>query len=875
MYFGSPRPRLYARPGDIHCVAPAASAGPGTSRPTRHATGHSTRAIPGEPAYRRGMSQAAAQAALLQGLTTAEVDERIDRGEVNVVERHTSRTFGGIVRANVLTRFNAILGALLVVILIVGPLQDAVFGFILIANTLIGIVQEVRAKRTLDRLSLVTAPRVRIVRDGRLEKHRPDDVVIDDLVEVSAGDQIVVDGRVCAADSLEVDESLVTGESEPVDKHVGDTVLSGSFVVAGSGRFVATAVGETAYAARLATEARKFTLVRSELRDGINRLLRFITWVMAPTAVLLVWSQLANRENLGDALRGSVAGVVTMVPEGLVLLTSIAFAVGVIRLAKRRVVVQELPAIEGLARVDVLCLDKTGTLTDGSFEVVDLVPLDPADEAGARATAALSALAAADPHPNASLRALATAYPSLDGGRVRQAYPFSSARKWSGADLGQAGVWLLGAPEILLDAAAGDTAALRRDVDERAAAGRRVLLLARAPGPPAGDTLPSGLVPAALAVLAERTRPQAAQTLRYFAEEGVRVMVISGDHPRTVGAVAAQLGLAGADEPVDARTLPEGGAELADVVESATVLGRVLPHQKRAIVGALQSRGHVVAMTGDGVNDVLALKDSDIGIAIGSGAEASRAVAQLVMIDGDFDVLPGVLAEGRRVIGNIERVANLFLTKTVYATLLALTIGVGGLPFPFLPRHLTLVSTFTIGVPAFFLALGPNAARARAGFLGRVLRFAVPSGVVAAAATFVSYAEARELPQVSLGEARTTATLTLFAVALWVLAILARPLTPARRLLVGAMVAGFVSALAIPPVRDFFALPFPPLIVVLAAIGTVALADIGLEFGWRLAQEIGYRWGGGPNPDDPATSRGPGLSGVPRPRTPRPPRQRR
>ncbi|HEX6919287.1 MAG TPA: HAD-IC family P-type ATPase [Actinomycetes bacterium] len=780
------------------------------------------------------------------GLTAAEVQVRRDRGEVNDVPARASRSVRQIVRANVMTRFNAILGVLLVVILVVGPLQDALFGLILVANTGIGVLQELRAKRVLDRLAVVSAPRARVVREGQVGERAAGDVVLDDLLELQLGDQVVVDGVVDTADGLEIDESLLTGEAEPVVKKPDDAVLSGSFVVAGSGRYQATRVGAAAYAQQLADQARRFTLVRSELRAGIDWILRVMTWVLVPTATLLVVSQLTRNTNLDDAIRGSVAGVVTMVPEGLVLLTSIAFAVGVVRLGRSRVLVQELPALEGLARVDVVCLDKTGTLTSGRLSVAELETLDPADPAAE----ALAALAASDPHPNASLRAVADAFPDPPGWAARAVTPFSSARKWSATDFGEHGVWVLGAPDVVLAARAAPSVTAR--VEAHAAQGRRVLLLARGTTGPSAEVLPEPLDPVALVVLADQLRGDAADTLRYFLDQGVAVKLISGDHPRTVGALAASLGLPGIADPVDARDLPADPDRLAELMESASVFGRVLPAQKRAMVAALQSRGHVVAMTGDGVNDVLALKDADIGVAMGSGTSATRAVAQLVLLDSRFAVLPGVVAEGRRVIGNVERVANLFLTKTVYATLLAVSVGVARLPFPFLPRHLTVVSALTIGIPGFFLALAPNTRRARPGFVARVARFAIPAGTVAAVATFTAYSLSRDEPGTSLTEARTAATLVLFGVALWILGILARPASPARRALVASMAAAFLLTLAVPAAREFFALDPPRALVWLAAVGVVALAGLALELGWRAAgwvrERVEIRPAGGHGP---------------------------
>jgi cation-transporting ATPase E len=748
------------------------------------------------------------------GLTTPEVAERIAAGRVNDVPARSSRSVGEIVRANLFTRINAIIGVLLIMILAVGPIQDALFGGVIIANTLIGVIQELRAKRTLDRLAIVGAARPVVRRDGYAVEVDASEIVLDDLIELGAGDKIVVDGVVAEAEHLEVDESLLTGEADPVVKRPGDQVLSGSFVVAGAGAFTATKVGREAYAAKLAEEASRFTLVDSQLRNGINTILRVVTWMIIPTGLALVASQLVvNRDDLPEAVRRMVGGLVPMVPEGLVLLTSVAFAVGVIRLGRRNTLVQELPAIEGLARVSVVALDKTGTLTDAEMAVAEVRRLG---EGYPPVDAVLGALAAADERPNPSMRAIAAAYPEQPQWTVGERMPFSSARRWSGATLtapdGTTATWRIGAPDVLLPPGHEALA----EADGYGARGLRVLLLKR-------DDAPIALV-----VLAQRLRGDAPETLRYFAEQGVAVKVISGDNALSVGAVARALDLPGADQPVDARTLPDDRVALADAVEAGTVFGRVGPRQKREIVAALQARGHTVAMTGDGVNDVLALKDADIGVAMGSGSPATRAVAQIVLLDNSFAALPSVVAEGRRVIGNIERVANLFLTKTVYSVLLAVIVVLSQVPYPFLPRHLTLIGSLTIGIPAFFLALAPNTERARGGFVGRVLRFAVPAGVLAAAATITSYQTARRVYGGNLDAETSAATLTLFLVALWALAIIARPYTWWRILLVAAMGGAFAVVLVVPFLQDFFQLELvggraPGLAVAIAAVAGLLL----------------------------------------------------
>jgi cation-transporting P-type ATPase E len=753
------------------------------------------------------------------GLTAAEVADRVARGLVNDVPSAPTRTIGEIVRANLFTRFNLLLGSLLAVILVVGPLQDALFGLVIVANTVVGIVQEVRAKRTLDHLEVVNAPKATVVRDGRVEELAVGQVVLDDVLEAAAGDQVVVDGEVLEAGGLEVDESLLTGESEPVSRQEGDRVLSGSFVVAGAGRYRATRVGREAYAVQLTEEARRFTLASSELRAGVDQILKYVTWALVPTAALLFISQLRHDNGPRSGLSGAVAGTVAMVPEGLVLLTSVAFAVGVVRLGRRQVLVRELPAVETLARVDVVCFDKTGTITAGDLAVQELVPQDGAAD---EAAAALGALAAADPNPNATLRAIGEAFPAPDGWRPETVVPFSSARKWSGATFAGRGAYLLGAPEVLLH-----EGELLRRAEAIATAGGRVVLLAHSERPMDGDTPPDGLAARAMVVIGDQVRDDAAATVAWFAEEGVRVKVVSGDHPRTVAAIAGRVGIEGAGDPVDARTLPTDQAELADLVEARSVFGRVVPQQKRAMVGALGARGHVVAMTGDGVNDVLALKDADLGIAMGSGSAASRAVAELVLMDGRFATLPAVMAEGRRVIANVERVAKVFVTKTVYATVLALAVGLAGLAFPFLPRHLTLISSLTIGIPGFFLALEPNTQRSKPGFVRRTLAFAVPAGLAAALATLVAY-QLADVENVSTEQARTTATLTLAGLGLVVLALAARPLNPLRRLLLVGMAGAFVVVLVVPWLRAFFALSLPPLPVALAALGLVVVLGAAL-----------------------------------------------
>ncbi len=758
-----------------------------------------------------------------RGLSEAEVRERVRKGQTNEVKEKSSRSVATIIRANVFNRFNAILGVLAVIVIIIGPLRDALFGMVLVLNTLIGVIQELHAKRTLDRLSLLSAPRAKVIREGESREIPRDAVVLDDLLELQAGDQILVDGAVLTSDGLEVDESLLTGESVPIDKKPGDGLLSGSFVSAGAGRFRATAVGEDAYAQRLASEAKRYTLVKSDLRDAINTILRYITYVMIPTAILLAVSQLIADSTFDDSIISTVAGLVGMVPEGLVLLTSMVFAVSAVALARRKVLVQELPAVEGLARVDVICLDKTGTLTEGALQFGGIETLNSDTDL----EKVLGAYAAASPSENATIAAIASTFPSPPEWETVASVPFSSARKWSSVSFQHNGAWVLGAPEVLLEAQPPADPVVER-ADEIARSGRRVLLLSRRAEPIEEEVLPERLEPAALVVIEEKIRPDAADTLEYFKEQEVGIKVISGDNANTVGSVAERVGVPGAEHPVDARTLPEDPEDMSEVMQESSVFGRVVPEQKKMMVHALQSNGHVVAMTGDGVNDTLALKDADMGIAMGSGAPSTKSVAQLVLLDGRFSTLPRVVAEGRRVMANMERVANLFLTKTVYAALLAVGIALVAWPYPFLPRHISLVGSLTIGIPAFVLSFAPSKQRYRPGLLRRVLYFSIPAGLVAAAATFMANAMARA-HGASLDESRTVAVIVLTIVGLAVLAYLCRPLVSWRGALVGIMAGAFVGVLLIPWFREFFQLDMPGLVIMAQSLGIAAVFVLLLE----------------------------------------------
>ena len=705
------------------------------------------------------------------GLTQEEVRQRVDAGHVNAMPGRSGRSTSEIIRDNVFTRVNAILFVLFVIVMTTGEVKQGIFGMLIVANSIIGIVQELRAKRTLDNLAVIGEARPVVLRDGILTELSREEVVLDDVISVGPGDQVVVDGCILSADYLELDESVLTGEADTVAKLPGDELLSGAFVVAGTGQYRATRVGPDAYAAQITAQAAKFTLVSSELRQGVDRIIRFVSFLMVPVAILTIWVQFQQDGNTWqESVLRMTAALVPMIPEGLVLMTSMAFALGVVRLGRRNALVQELPAIEGLARVSVVCTDKTGTLTQNAMTLGEIIPLNGSTREDVRQV--LSQLMAVDPAPNATMQAIGEDIPAASQcWPLAARAPFTSANKFSGASFVGHGHWVLGAADVLVD---GEVAARAEQIGST---GRRVLLLARCSKRVDEPGASRGVDPTALLVLDQKLRPDAAPTIDYFRTQGVDVKVISGDNAASVGAVSTALGME-SGTALDARTLPEDDDEFSTAVNEGQVFGRVTPLQKRRMVNALQESGHTVAMTGDGVNDVLALKDADLGVAMGSGSPATRAVAQIVLLDDKFATLPHVVAEGRRVIGNIERVAKLFLTKTVYAVTLALVLGILQLPNPFLPLQITVIGWFTIGIPAFLLSLAPNAERARTGFVRRVLAVGVPSGIIVAAATITTFITTRGLGDVrdAVDMQASTATLAALIIsAVWVVSIVARP----------------------------------------------------------------------------------------------------
>ncbi len=770
-------------------------------------------------------------------LTEAEVAQRVAAGQVNIDSTVESRSVMSILRANILTRFNAIVTVLLVVILVFGELADAMFGLVMIANAGIGIVQELRAKVTLDKLKVIAAPKALVRRaDGDVEI-ATQDIVLNDLLLLSRGQQIPVDGSMTESEGLEVSEALLTGEADPVTKGIGAGILSGSFVVSGTGVAVATAVGDDDYASNLAKEAKQFTLSTGELRTSIDRILRIVTYLLIPTAALLLWSQLQTGQTVAEGMVGAVAGVVAMVPQGLVLLVSVSLAVAVVRLAKRQALVQELPAVETLARVDTLCVDKTGTLTSGQivFDTAVALTTEHPD-----VSAVLGSIAASDPDPNATMEALAAAFPTEAPVEVAARVPFSSTRKMSAVAFRDGSAWVVGAPEFVLSPPQRSN--LAQQIDQFANEARRVIVVATTQPELVEQGKPVATEPTFLAVFSEAIRPDAAETIAFFTAQSVELKVISGDSPDTVAAVARSVGI----QPVvavDATTLPSPDDPGFDAtIEATTVFGRVTPERKRELVMALQNQGKTIAMTGDGVNDVLALKQADMGIAMGSGSSATRAVAQLILLDDKFASLPAVVGEGRRVVANMERVASLFLTKTVYATLLAIAIGFAHLAFPFLPRHMTLIGFITIGTPAFILSFEKQDKPISPGFLTRVLTFAVPAGLVAGLTTFTLYRVSRlDRFGFTIEESRTGATILMVLLGLVVIHDLVSPPSYRNRLLIAGLLGTFLGILAIPGLRELFSLVLPHPYAWVVIIAVTVVASVILKYALKVGDRVALK----------------------------------
>ncbi|MDX6634817.1 MAG: cation-transporting P-type ATPase [Solirubrobacterales bacterium] len=748
-----------------------------------------------------------------QGLSNKEAAARLRK--LGPPPENSSRSLASIVAGNVFTLFNAIIGAFFLLDIGLGLYADSIFGLIAVVNSSIGIYQEKKAKETLDEIAVLVAPHARVVRDGEVVELLATEVVPGDVVQVSPGDQLVADGEAIASRGMTMDESLLTGEADGIQKREGDRVLSGSFCVSGSGHYVVDAVREESYAGQLAGEAKTFRHPPSPLQEEVNRVIIASTYVMVPLAIVLILSLKIRSVGLEEAAQTATAGLVTLIPEGLVLLMSVTFAVAAMRLAKRNTLVQQMSATESLASVDTICVDKTGTLTAGELRLVAVEYADGVDpKSGA---AALGRFAASAGDRNKTLETIAEEFPGK-AGTVRSEVPFSSEWKWSGVSLDGAGAatYVLGAPDILAEAGALTLPpGLAAKLEEETAAGRRVVAFGQTgealPDDPTDGGVPR-MQPLALIVLEETLRPDAAETIAYMRDEEVDLKLISGDAAATVTAVAYAVGVPRDAGVVEGPDLPEDEEGLAKAALENTIFCRIKPEQKKALVGALVGAGRYVAMIGDGVNDVPALKRARMAVAMGSGAQVTKGVADVVLLKDQFARLPEAVGEGRRIARNIHRLGRLYLTKTVYAATLILLVAVPGFAFPFLPRHLTLAAFLTIGIPSFVLALLPSDGPLYRGRLLRALAaFAVPAGVATALGSIFSFFLVDTLAGASLEAGRTAATTTLIVLGLAFILLLERG--PGREhiaiqsnmlAMVAALGAAFAGILAIPFLRDFF-----------------------------------------------------------------------
>jgi P-type E1-E2 ATPase len=781
-----------------------------------------------------------------QGLSGKEAAARLHK--LGPPPEDSSRSLASIVAANVFTLFNAIIAAFFVVNIGLGLWADALFGVIAIVNSGIGIYQEKKAKETLDEIAVLVAPRARVVRDGAVVELTANEVVPGDVVAVGPGDQLVADGEVIASRGMTMDESLLTGESDGIRKDDGDRVLSGSFCVSGSGHYVIDAVREQSYAGRLAGEAKTFRHPPSPLQEEVNRVIVASTYLMLPLAVVLILSLNLRNVHLEEAAQTATAGLITLIPEGLVLLMSVTFAVAAMRLAKRGTLVQQMSATESLASVDTICVDKTGTLTAGELRLTGVEYADGVDpKSGA---AALARFAASAGDRNKTLETIAQEFPGR-AAAVRSEVPFSSEWKWSGVSLdGGSGdvTYVMGAPDVLAGSGALTLPPrLAGKLEEETAAGRRVVVFGQTgealPEDPAAGGAPR-LTPLALVVLEETLRPDVAETIETMRREEVDLKLISGDAAATVTAVAYAVGVPRDAGVVEGPDLPDDPEALKKVALENTIFCRIKPEQKKALVGALVAAGRYVAMIGDGVNDVPALKRARMAVAMGSGTQVTKGVADVVLLKDQFERLPEAVGEGRRIARNIHRLGRLYLTKTIYAAALILLVAVPGLAFPFLPRHLTIAALLTIGIPSFVLALMPSDGPLYRGRLLRALAaFAVPAGLATAAGSILSFFLVDTLAGGSLEDGRTAATTTLIVLGLAFVLLLERG--PGREhiavqgymlVMVISLAALFALALGIGPVRDFFEMTMLSsgqwFLALLSAAAGLTIASLL----WRLPQ---------------------------------------
>ncbi|HID0803349.1 TPA: HAD-IC family P-type ATPase, partial [Clostridium botulinum] len=740
---------------------------------------------------------------IIKGLSKAEVLHRIKDGKVNILPKAPSRTIGQIVRANLFTSYNALNAILAIIVFMAGSPKNAVFAGVIITNTIIGMFQEIRAKGILERLSVLNEKTVDVIREGEINNINVEEIVLDDIIVLKAGDQILVDCELLSHNEIEVDESLITGESDSILKIENDRLLSGSFVSAGNAYAKVIHVGENTYAAKLAEEAKKFKLINSELQISINKIFRIIMWLAIPIGSLLIFTQLFHvKKSWQDAVLGSVSGIVGMVPEGLVLLTSATFVVAVIRLSKWDTLIQELPATEVLARVDVLCLDKTGTITKGDLKVTEVQCLN--NEDIKHIDKIIGAIVHSFKNGNATEKALLERYESNPNLKIKNKIPFSSKRKWSAVEFEEEGAFILGAPEMILK---DEYKHIKNKIEKAAKEGKRVLLLAKYEGENFNENLKGSVKEIALIFIEDIIRENAEEIIDYFNKEQVNLKIISGDNPITVSSITKKVGIKNAENYIDARELPEDEEELKKVVDKISVFGRVSPHQKKSIVKALKSNGHTVAMTGDGVNDVLALKESDCGIAMASGSEATKAVAQLVLLNSDFAAIPQVVLEGRRLINNLEKVSELFLSKTAYFIILSIMFALLVKPFPIIPIQLTLIGSLSIGIPSFFLAISPNEDVIKNDFLKRVLEVSIPNGILIGISTALMFLLGYHTG-LSLEQCRTLSLVTFGSLSLFILLKVSTPLNFYRVSIVVSMTILFVLAFLIPFTRRIFVIEY-------------------------------------------------------------------
>lgn len=719
------------------------------------------------------------------GLTAAQVQTRIAQGLVNADDGIKTKTEKQIILENTFTFFNILNFVLALFVLLVGSFKNLLFLGVIFSNTIIGSFQGIRAKRTIDKLSLISAPKVTVLRDSALQTIAVSEIVLDDVMHLSNGQQICADAIVCDGE-VEVNESLITGESDPVVKRAGDELLSGSFIVSGSCYAQVEHIGSENYANRIANDAKYIKKAHSEILHSLDFIVKTLGFTLIPIGLLLFSKQFfILHDTLKDAVVSTVAAMLGMIPEGLILLTSVVFAVSVLRLSKYKTLVQDLYCTESLARVDVLCLDKTGTITEGTMQVDELIPLEGFTEQDM--TEALTALINVLSDDNPTSYAVKARFTGETSWTATETVAFSSARKWSGASFAAHGTYVMGAGEFILRDRF-DT--LREQTEAYAARGERVLLLARTDSAfLEGKALPDDLQPVGLIAISDKIRAEAPETLRYFAEQGVTLKVISGDNAVTVSNIAQKAGLAGAENYCDASTL-ETEADAAAAIEQYTVFGRVTPQQKLQFVKALKENGHTVAMTGDGVNDVLALKEADCSIAMASGSDAARTVSNLVLLDSNFASMPQVVKEGRRSINNLQRSASLFLQKTIYSTVLSVLFIFLSASYPFEPIQLTFISTLTIGIPSFILALEPNRDRVRGSFLTNVLKKSFPSALTMVLGVLFLCLFQQPLG-LSSEQVSTLSVIVAFTVGFMLMFKLCVPFNALRGVLFGAMLAAF------------------------------------------------------------------------------------